>query len=96
MQSYENRTDSQVFRSKNFLHSEIFSLKLYCHIFTPQNFRIKTMAKVQSFADKAKGKKKVEGVTVKVIKSMKTDGGAYKFNEKFVKLADISKVTDIK
>ena len=54
------------------------------------------MAKVQSFADKAKGKKKVEGVTVKVIKSMKTDGGAYKFNEKFVKLADISKVTDIK
>jgi len=30
------------------------------------------------------------------MKSMKTDGGAYKFNEKFVKLADISKVTDIK
>jgi hypothetical protein len=54
------------------------------------------MAKVQSFADKAKGKKKIEGVTVKVIKSMKTDGGSYKFNEKFVKLADISKVTEIK
>ncbi|MFZ2322240.1 MAG: hypothetical protein WAV89_00945 [Ignavibacteriaceae bacterium] len=54
------------------------------------------MAKQQSFADKAKGKKKVEGVTVKVIKSVKAEGDAYKFNEKFVKLADISKVADIK
>ncbi len=54
------------------------------------------MAKQQSFADKAKGKKKVDGVTVKVIKSVKTDDGAYKFNEKFVKLADISKVNEIK
>ncbi len=54
------------------------------------------MAKTQSFADKAKGKKKVDSVTVKVIKTMKTDSGAYKFNEKFVKLADISKVADIK
>ena len=50
------------------------------------------MAKVQSFADKAKGKKKVEGVTVKVIKSMKADSGAYKFNEKIVKLTDISSI----
>lgn len=54
------------------------------------------MAKQQSFADKAKGKKKVEGVTVKVIKSMKTESGSHKFNEKFVKLADISKVSEIK
>lgn len=54
------------------------------------------MAKQQSFSDKAKSKKKVEGVTVKVIKTMKTDEGSYKFNEKFVRLADISKVTDIK
>ena len=54
------------------------------------------MAKVQSLADKAKGKKKADGVTIKVIKSVKTDGGAYKFNEKFVKLADVSKVTEIK
>ncbi|MDY0082683.1 MAG: hypothetical protein RBR74_05835 [Ignavibacteriaceae bacterium] len=54
------------------------------------------MAKQQSFADKSKGKKKVENITVKVIKSVKSNGGAYKFNEKFVKLADISKVTDIK
>jgi hypothetical protein len=27
---------------------------------------------------------------------MKADSGSYKFNEKFVKLTDISKVTDIK
>ena len=54
------------------------------------------MAKQQSFADKAKGKKKVEGVTVKLIKSVKTTKGSYKFNEKFLRLDDISKVTQIK
>lgn len=53
------------------------------------------MAKQQTFADKAKSKKKVEGVTVKVIKAVKSEKGSYKFNEKFVKLADISKITDI-
>lgn len=54
------------------------------------------MAKTQSFADKAKGKKKVEGVNVKLIKAVKTDKGTIKFNERFVKLDDISKVTEIK
>ncbi len=54
------------------------------------------MAKQQSFADKAKGKKKVEGVTVKLIKSVKTTKGSYKFNEKFIRLDDIGKVTQIK
>ncbi len=54
------------------------------------------MAKQQSFADKAKAKKKIEGVTVKVIKAVKTAKGNYKFNEKFVRLDDISKVTTIK
>ncbi|MEJ5262089.1 hypothetical protein [Ignavibacterium sp.] len=54
------------------------------------------MAKQQSFADKAKGKKKVDFVMVKVVKSVKTDKGTFKFNEKFVKLPDLSKVTDIK
>ena len=54
------------------------------------------MAKQQSFADKAKGKKKVEGITVKLIKSVKTSKGNYKFNEKFVKIDDISKVSEIK
>lgn len=54
------------------------------------------MAKQQSFADKAKAKKKVEGINVKVIKAVKSGKGSYKFNEKFVKLDDLSKVTEIK
>jgi hypothetical protein len=54
------------------------------------------MAKQQSFADKAKGKKKVEGINVKLIKTIKTSKGSYKFNERFVRLDDISKVTTIK
>jgi hypothetical protein len=54
------------------------------------------MAKQQSFSDKAKGKKRDSGVNVKVIKTSKTGKGNFKFNEKFVKLDDISKVTDIK
>jgi len=52
------------------------------------------MAKVQSFADKAK-KQKQTGVNVKFIKAIKTKGSV-KFQEKFVRLDDISKVTDIK
>jgi len=54
------------------------------------------MAKQQSFADKAKAKKKESGVTVKLIKTVKTEKGTYKFNERFVKLDDISKVGEIK
>jgi len=54
------------------------------------------MAKQQSFADKAKAKKKESGVTVKLIKTVKTEKGTYKFNERFVRLDDISKVGDIK
>ena len=54
------------------------------------------MAKQQSFADKAKAKKKESGVTVKLIKTVKTEKGTYKFNERFVKLDDISKVGDLK
>jgi hypothetical protein len=54
------------------------------------------MAKVQSFADKAKGKHKDNKVNVKVIKAVKGQSGQYKFQEKFVKLDDINKVTDIK
>jgi len=54
------------------------------------------MAKVQSFADKAKGKKKTDHITVKFVKSVKTADGNYKFNEKFVRLEDISKVTELK
>ncbi len=54
------------------------------------------MAKQQSFADKAKGKKKEGGINVKLIKTVKTSKGTFKFNERFVRLDDISKVTDIK
>ncbi|HAB51589.1 MAG TPA: hypothetical protein DCE80_05355, partial [Ignavibacteriales bacterium] len=54
------------------------------------------MAKQQSFADKAKVKKKDSHVNVKVVKAIKTDKGSYKFSERFVKLDDISKVTTIK
>ncbi len=54
------------------------------------------MAKQQSFADKSKTKKKGEGINVKLIKAVKSTKGAYKFNERFVKIEDISKVTDIK
>lgn len=54
------------------------------------------MAKQQTFADKAKAKKKEAGVTVKLIKTVKTQKGTYKFNEKFVRLDDISKIGEIK
>ena len=54
------------------------------------------MAKQQTFADKAKAKKKDSGITVKMIKTVKTAKGSFKFNEKFVRLDDISKVTDLK
>ncbi len=53
------------------------------------------MAKQQTFIDKAK-KQKQAGVNVKVIKAFKSEKGTYKFSEKFVKLDDVSKVTDIK
>ena len=54
------------------------------------------MAKQQTFADKAKAKKKDSGITVKMIKTVKTEKGSFKFNEKFVKLDDINKVTELK
>lgn len=53
------------------------------------------MAKTQTFGDKAK-KQKVSGVNVKVVKVVKSDGGNMKFQETFVKLDDVSKVTEIK
>ena len=54
------------------------------------------MAKQQTFADKSKAKHRAAGVNVKLIKTVKTAKGTYKFNEKFVRLDDISKVTEIK
>lgn len=54
------------------------------------------MAKKQTFADKAKGKGAKADLNVKVVKTLKTEKGSYKFQENFVKLEDISKVTTIK
>jgi hypothetical protein len=54
------------------------------------------MAKQQSFADKNKGKQKQSGVNVKFIKTVKTSKSTFKFNEKFVRLDDISKVSELK
>lgn len=54
------------------------------------------MAKQQSFAEKTKTKKKEAGVNVKLIKAVKSANGNYKFNEKFVKVDDINKVTELK
>ena len=64
------------------------------NIFAPQNKGV-DMAKQQSFSDKLKKKKKSGLLTVKLIKSVKTVKGNYKFNEKFVQIEDISKVSDI-
>ena len=54
------------------------------------------MAKKQTFADKAKGKAAKGAINVKVVKTLKTDKGSFKFQESFVKLDDVSKVTTIK
>lgn len=54
------------------------------------------MAKQQSFGDKVKSKGKSTQVNVKVVKTIKSANGSYKFQEKFVKLDDISKVSEIK
>ena len=42
------------------------------------------MAKQQTFADKAKKKEKSSLITVKHIKTVKSEKGSYKFQEKFV------------
>jgi hypothetical protein len=54
------------------------------------------MAKQQSFQDKLKKKKKSDLITVKFIKSVKTANGNYKFNEKYVQLEDINKISEVK
>ena len=54
------------------------------------------MAKAQSFADKVKKKKKTDHITIKFVKSVKTEKGSYKFNEKYVQLEDIGKVSELK
>jgi hypothetical protein len=64
-------------------------------IFAPQIKGV-DMAKQQSFADKLKKKKKNDLISVKLIKAVKTASGNYKFNEKFIQIEDINKITAVK
>ena len=54
------------------------------------------MAKTQTFADKVKKIKVNNGVSVKMIKAVKSEKGSFKFHEKIIKLDDISKISDLK
>ncbi len=54
------------------------------------------MAKTQTFADKSKAKSKSNLINVKFVKTVKTEKGSYKFQEKFVSVDDIAKVTELK
>jgi hypothetical protein len=54
------------------------------------------VAKQQAFADKLKKKKKSDLISVKMIKAFKTEKGSYKFSEKFVKVEDLSKLSQTK
>jgi len=74
---------------------KMFFFEVGFDIFAPQIKGV-DMAKQQSFADKLKKKKKNDLITVKFIKSMKTAGGNYKFNEKFVHLEDLNKLSEVK
>jgi hypothetical protein len=65
------------------------------NIFAPQIKGV-DMAKQQSFADKLKKKKKGDLISVKLIKSIKTAKGNYKFNEKYIQIEDINKISEIK
>jgi len=53
------------------------------------------MAKTQTFGDKLKKKKADSGVNVKVIKTMRSDTGALRFTESFVKVNEISEIDKI-
>lgn len=51
------------------------------------------MAKQQAFVDKVKKRGAgADMISVKVIVASKTPKGTYRFNEKFVKVADLSEV----
>ena len=77
------------------LKVERFFFEAGFDIFVPQIKGV-DMAKQQSFQDKLKKKKKNELLTVKLITAVKTANGNYKFNEKFVQVEDISKISDVK
>ena len=73
----------------------MFFFEVAFDIFAPQNKGV-DMAKQQSFSDKLKKKKKNDLISVKFIKAVKTTGGNYKFNEKFVQVEDLNKMSDVK
>ena len=74
---------------------KIFFFEAGFNIFAPQIKGVE-MAKQQSFQDKLKKKKKSDHITVKYIKTVKSAGGNYKFNEKFVQIEDLNKLSDLK
>ncbi len=88
-----NKVRNEVLISLNSV--KLFFFEAGFDIFAPQ-FKGVDMAKQQSFSDKLKKKKKNDLITVKFIKSMKTAGGNYKFNEKFVQLEDLNKLSEVK
>jgi hypothetical protein len=54
------------------------------------------MAKTQTFGDKVKKKKIGDGrINVKVVKGFKSDDGATRFIEKFVKVTDLAELEKI-
>lgn len=54
------------------------------------------MAKQQTFGDKTKKKGAASKITVKFVKTVKTEKGSYKFQEKFVRLDEIGQVQNLK
>jgi hypothetical protein len=88
-----NRVQGEVLFSVQIV--KMFFFEAGFNIFAPQIKGV-YMAKQQSFADKLKKKKKSDLISVKLIKAMKTAKGNYKFNERFVQIDDINKITEIK
>lgn len=54
------------------------------------------MAKQQTFADKSKKRGEKASVNVKVVRTVKSEKGSYKFQESYVSVDDINKVNTIK
>lgn len=54
------------------------------------------MAKKQTFADKAAKRSAVQKVNVMYVKTVKSEEGNWKFQEKFVKIDDMNQISSIK
>ncbi len=54
------------------------------------------MAKKQTFADKSsRAGADADKMSVKVISAIKTDKGTYRFNERFIKVANLNEVEKV-